>query len=345
MINIVYASSDSFCGIAGISILSVCKNSKSPKDIAFCMISSGITEENRIRLKKMVEGYGSRIIIIDPPDIEKTAGVRIDTGRWHISTFYRLFLGTILPEEIQKVLYIDCDTIVRRDLAPLWEMDMKGKWMYGVDDCRSAAYRTELGLSENDRYINNGVLLIDLQAWRENGVEKMCADFIRERGGDITYVDQGVQNGVLSGLGKTGCLPPKYNALTILFAFDYDSLMKLRRPPVPMGREEYREAVNSPYIVHFQSCFKMGKRPWMKGCTHPFASEYRLYKDSSPWREDPYMPDDRTLPQKALGAAAGTIPETMMIGFISFLHAKVYPTARQIKQRTKTAREKERDVF
>ena len=134
---------------------------------------------------------------------------------------------------MKKVLFIDCDTLVMQDLTPLWEMDMGDKWLYGVDDCRGAAYRTNLGLQPTDNYINNGVLLVDLDAWRKNNVEDMFLRYIRENQGDITFVDQGVQNGVLSKLGRSGILPPKYNCMTVFFAFDYKNLIKLRKPPVP----------------------------------------------------------------------------------------------------------------
>lgn len=113
------------------------------------------------------------------------------------------------------MLFIDCDTLVMQDLTPLWEMDMGDKWLYGVDDCRGAAYRTNLGLQPTDNYINNGVLLVDLDAWRKNNVEDMFLRYIRENQGDITFVDQGVQNGVLSKLGRSGILHPKYNCMTV----------------------------------------------------------------------------------------------------------------------------------
>lgn len=330
MISIVYSSSDGFSRIAGVSILSVCENSRNPGDITFYMIDNGIGTENKEKLRSITDKHGSRLVFISPPDIEKTVGTRLETGRWHISTFYRLFLASILPEDVERVIYLDCDTIVRRDLTELWETDMKGKWLCGVDDCRGAAYRTDIGLSETDIYINNGVLLIDLGAWRRNNVEKMCADFIRKYGGNVTYVDQGVQNGVLSGIGKSGLLHPKYNCLTVFFAFGYEDLMALRKPPIAMDRGKYEEAVRSPAVVHFQSCFRIGKRPWVNGSTHPYAPEYRMYEWRSPWRDEPPMPDDRTIPQKVLGAVTDILPEKFMIRSVSFAHTKIYPAARSL---------------
>ena len=146
-------------------------------------------------------------------------------------------------------------------------------------------------------------------------------------------MDQGVQNGVLSKLGRSGILHPKYNCMTVFFAFDYKNLIKLRKPPVPGDPAQYREAVESPAIVHFQSCFRMSIRPWVAGCKHPYAKTYLAYKAKSPWKDAPMKPDDRTAPQKVLSAVTSAMPEGLMVDCISFVHTKIYPLARNLKQR------------
>ena len=281
----------------------------------------------------MIKKFGRTLTYLSHPDIEKWSKTSINVGRWNISTFYRLFLPSMLPSTVNRVLFIDCDTLVMQDLTPIWEMDMKDKWLYGVDDCRGAAYRTNLGLKPEDNYINNGVLLIDLEAWRKNNVEDMFLEYIRNNQGDITFVDQGVQNGVLSKIKRSGILPPKYNAMTVFFAFNYKNLIKLRRPPIPGNPAEYKEAVEHPVIVHFQSCFRMSIRPWVVGSKHPYTKTYLRYKSKSPWKDEPMKPDDRTIPQKMLSIGTSILPETIMVNCISIIHTKIYPLARNIKQK------------
>lgn len=331
--NIVYSSSDSYCEIAGISILSLLEHNRNVKELNLYLIDNNISKINKQKLEGMTASFGRTLTYLKHPDIENRSDTEINVGRWNISTFYRLFLPSMLPETVKKVLFIDCDTLVMQDLSPLWEMDMEDKWLYGVDDCRGAAYRTNLGLKPEDNYINNGVLLIDLEAWRKNKVEDMFLQYIRENQGDITFVDQGVQNGVLSKLGRSGILHPKYNCMTVFFAFDYKNLIKLRKPPVPGDPMQYQEAVKNPAIVHFQSCFRMSIRPWVVGCKHPYAKTYLEYKAKSPWKETPMMPDDRTVPQKMLSVVTSIMPESLMVSSISFVHTKIYPLARNLKQR------------
>jgi len=333
--HIVYSSSDSYSEIAGISMLSLLENNKAAEEIHIYLIDNNISDLNKERLNNMVQGYGRSLKYLAPLDIEKLSNTSINVGRWNISTFYRLFLPTMLPETIERVLFIDCDTLVLQDLRPLWEMEMGDKWLYGVDDCRGAAYRTNIGLNPEDNYINNGVLLIDLRAWRENHVEELFLQFIHNNQGDITFVDQGVQNGVLSKEKRSGLLHPKYNCLTVFFDFQYESLIKLRRPPIPGKPEDYKNATSTPAIVHFQSCFRSGLRPWVAGCKHPYAKVYLQYKMRSPWKNEPLREDDRTLPQKLLNFGAGIMPEKLMVAVVSIIHTKLYPMARNIKQRIK----------
>ena len=187
--NIVYSSSDSYCEIAGISMLSLLENNSSVRELNVYLIDNGISVENKKRLEDMFKSFGREIHYLQPLDIESFAKTKINIGRWNISTFYRLFLSTMLPE-LDKVLFIDCDTLVLEELSDLWNMDFKDKWVYGVDDCRGAAYRTNIGLEPEDNYINNGVLLMNLAAWRENNVEQRFLQFIHDNQGDITFVDQ-----------------------------------------------------------------------------------------------------------------------------------------------------------
>lgn len=341
--NVVYSSSDSYCEICGISILSLLENNKNVEDITVYLIDNHISDLNKQKLIDMVSKYGRKLIFVNPPNIEELAKTKINVGRWNISTFYRLFLPTILDESVDKVLFIDCDTIVLQDLSSLWNMDLEDKWLYGVDDCRSVEYRHNIGLQDDDNYINNGVLLIDIDAWKKNNVEDMFIKFIHDYEGDITYVDQGVQNGVLSKMKRSGILHTKYNVLTIFFDFNYKNLIKLRRPPHPVSEEEYNEATTTPAIVHFQSCFKSGKRPWVKGCKHPFVKDYLAYKAMSPWKDEPFRKDDRTFPQKVINVIANILPQHFMVWSISILHRKVYPFFRNIKKSLKKGRKKKNE--
>ena len=242
--NIVYSSSDSYAPIAGVSIMSLLHNNTDSESINIYMIDNSISAENKHRFEEMVGKYGRTIHFIPQPDLNKKAGVEIEVGRWNISTFFRLFLCTILPDDIDRCIYLDCDTVIRHSLKEFWETDLGDKVVAAVDDCRSDRYKTELNLDSNSTYTNNGVLLIDLKSWREMNVEKEFLDFIIAHNGDITYVDQGVLNGVLAKKGLVKVVHTKYDAMTVFFDFNFKDLMKVRKP-------EHRPVYYSLYFVLF----------------------------------------------------------------------------------------------
>lgn len=336
--NVVYASSGGYAEIAGISMRSLFESNRDVEELAVWMVDCGIGGENRRKLLSVAAEYGRALFFVHGVDPSERAGIPVAEGRWHPATFQRLFLGSLLPPEAERVLYLDCDTLVRRPLAPLWERPFGSSSALGVDDCRSGRYAAELGLPPDAPYVGSGVLLLDLARWRREGTEERFLAFLRARGGDVTYVDQGVLNGTLGALGQTGALPPRFGAPTVLFDFPYRDLLRLRRPAHPPTEAEWRAAVEDPAVVHFTACFYSGSRPWNADCLHPFAAEYLAHKAASPWREEPPRPDGRGTVGRLTTAAAHLLPRGLMLAVMSFLHARAYPWARGVKSRMRRRR-------
>lgn len=341
---VVYSSSDFFAPITGISILSLLETNQDADEIVFYMIDNGISTENRMKLQSMVEAHGREIVFVPQPDLSNKLNIRLDVGRWHISTFFRLFLCSILPEHIHRCIFLDSDTLVRRSLKELWEMELEGHIAAAVDDCRSDDYKKELGAPSSGTYTNNGVLLIDLKQWRERNVEKAFVDYIVSCNGNITYVDQGVFNGVLGGSGLVREIHPKYNALTIFFCFSYDELMRLRKPQRAMSWLMFDEAVKDPCILHFQSCFMSRGRPWNPGNDHPFLQEYLRCKERSPWKDMPLYPDNQKLLKIWMTRVLRRMPRGLMIAVMSVLHTKVYPLVRVYKGKLRSKIDRQKKV-
>ena len=96
--DIVYSSSDSYCEIAGISILSLLEHNRNVKELNLYLIDNQISAENKQKLEGMIASFGRTLTYLAHPDIEKRSATEINVGRWNISTFYRLFLPSMLPE-------------------------------------------------------------------------------------------------------------------------------------------------------------------------------------------------------------------------------------------------------
>src|SRR5688500_9172481 len=87
------------------------------------------------------------------------------TQQLSTATYYRLMMGRILPPDLIRVLYLDCDIIVRGDLQPLWQTELHNHVIAAAADVfanRNSELKYALGLPEGATYFNAGVMLIDL---------------------------------------------------------------------------------------------------------------------------------------------------------------------------------------
>ena len=333
--NIVYSSSDSYAEICGISLLSLYENNKEIDEIVTYIIDNDISPENKNNLRKIGKKYERKIIFKEKFDIEKISKTKINVGRWNIGTFFRLFLGKILPISVKKVMYFDCDMIIRHNLKSIYNLDIGDCIVAGADDCRSDNYRKEIGLKHGDTYINNGFLLINLKKWRSLQLDDEFTTYISNHNGDITYMDQGVLNAILGKKKLVFEITPKYNAQRIFFDFSYNEILKLRKPEYHCSESNYNEATNDPVIIHFTPTFITGTRPWNIKDNHKFTPEYLKYKAISPWNEIPKRKDDRKRSKKIMTWICKATPRPIMIRIMSYFHSTWYPKNRMKKNFSK----------
>ena len=326
--NIVYSSSDSYAEICGVSLTSLLLNNKDADEINIFIVDNDISDINKQRLIDTAKNFKRSISFVDKVDLDSLTKTRVYVGRWNIGTFFRLYLSSILPESIDKVIYLDCDVLVRHSLEDVYEIDLGDCSVAGVDDCRSDLYRDDIGTAHGSTYINNGFMLIDLKKWRNQSIESKFTDFIASRNGDCTYMDQAPLNSVLGNLNQIYPLPAKYNSQRIFFDFNFKQLMRLRKPKHHLSEEEYNEATSDPVVVHFTPVFISGTRPWQVKDKHKFTPEWRNYKELSEWKNEPYRKDDRKTKKKIMTVLCRICPRFIMIPIMSYLHASWYPKQR-----------------
>ena len=333
--NVAYSTSDLYSELAATSIASLLENSKDVDEINIYVIDIGISEKHRQDLLDLAALYGRHLEFLEDLNVEDIAHTKINVGRWHISTFSRLFLLHVLPEGLDKVIYIDCDMIIRHSLKTLWEMDMEGTWCMSADDCRGKMYRKDIGIPMDSIYTNNGLMVIDLEAWRQNDVESKFIDFINEYHGDITYMDQGVLNGVFQPLKKVKLLPISYNAQTVCYDLGYDGLQACRKPVWAYTKKEFEAGIADPTVVHFTTCFMSGTRPWFKEDGHPYRGEFLKYRSLTAWKDEPLWEDKTPGKKKLMTKISQTLPRPVTYGIIHVAHVWAYPIARTLKKKLK----------
>lgn len=210
-------------------------------------------------LQSLARRYGTELAIHDASD-ESRHGFdsASDYGRPSVATYRRLQLADWLPA-IDRLIYLDADLIVRRDLQDLWAEDLNGLPIGAVMD---PWMPTIPGTCEefSQGYFNAGVLLFDLALWRRERLTDSCLAEIERRqgrasasgGNALGYrCDQTPLNAVLNGRWKS--LPPKWNATAYL------TPRLAAQLSIPSA--ELREALEDPAIFHFLGAHK----PWVEG--------------------------------------------------------------------------------
>lgn len=277
--NIVACFDHGFVMPTGVMIYSVCVNNLDV-DIDFhLVVDESVTEDDRNDITETVAQFkGKRALFYDIRSRKCLAfPIYNDKNNLRITraTYYRLFLTEILPETLDKVLYLDGDCVCRHSLLPLWETDVSNDAVGVVFDesegnieyYNRLKYPFELG------YFNAGVLLVNLDYWRKQNVLKTFVDFIAYHSDRIRWEDQDVMNVVFQD--KKLYVPAKYN-------FQSGFLRKNAKWDYWKYENELNEAKVDPVIVHFST----KEKPWFTYTRHPhpFSSTFYKYQNQTKWR-------------------------------------------------------------
>ena len=126
--NVAYSinkKTEEFFILLKMSVLSLCEKNKG-NDLTIFVVYKNLDAKDRKELKEITDKHGVKIKFIRFPEdkykkelsiFEKFTGLQID-----VSSFYRLFLGELLPKRIDRVLYLDCDTLINRNLRELFDI-------------------------------------------------------------------------------------------------------------------------------------------------------------------------------------------------------------------------------
>lgn len=326
--NIVYSASDLYAPLAGISLTSLLLNNTDAPEIRIAVLDNKISSENKDKLRKTAQRFGRDIRFVPLTEILKT--VSFDMKRWNISTFGRLFEASSLPE-LDKVIHIDCDTIVDGSLKALWETDMENYVLAAVPDCVSDAYKTNIGMAPEDLYIQAGVILLNLKRIRRMELEKTFVSYLETYGDSLAFVDQEIINACVPAAEKRE-LPLRYNSYSLLHYLTYEQVKRFKNVNHMVSQENYRDAVQNPCIYHFTWCALEGTRPWVENDQHPRRERFCYYQARSEWADMALWQDTRKGSKKALTACVRCVPKWLLTPVVGYIHGVLLPW-RNRKQR------------
>lgn len=296
-INIVYAANDGYAMLAGISIISLFENNRDVNDINVYILSDNIKDDNKDKLNEISRKYNRNITVIDiSEELEKL----IDTGlSGYVNsldnghTIYARFVIGMLFPELTRMLYLDCDTLINGNISELYHRDLCGNPIGLAYDCSHDNYKKYIDLPHDAHYFNSGVMLTDLDKWRENRCYERIIEHIKKVNASYPLPDQDLLNKVLG----TECTPLHMsdNYLSQYLLYDYKSNLFVynKKSGVYWTDKEWISPENAPkqaIIFHFSG--KTFTRPWFSNSKHPFKKLYDVYYEISPWHDIPMSSTD-----------------------------------------------------
>ena len=160
--NILYSSDDNYAKISMVSLASMLENNKEMKKIKIYYIDDNISIENKKKIIEIVNLFKREIEFISSDILDTSFIMKTNFSK---AGYYRLLISNIILED--KILYIDCDTLILNSLEKLWNINMKNIPIAGVVDTVQNYVATSVGMKNNSSYINSGVMLINLDYWRK----------------------------------------------------------------------------------------------------------------------------------------------------------------------------------
>lgn len=227
-IHVCYAIHDkqgTYSKYTGTSICSILENTQTPVTLHI-LHDDTLNQRNRNCLAQLAERYQAEIIFYNveeilPEKIEFLAAKLHDfhTMRFSPAALYRLLIPELLPVDLQRVIYLDSDTIINLDILELWQEQVGDNGIAAVSevtatmDCPAPQYLVQAGIVPQEHYFNSGVLLLDLQQLRQvNQLLEGGVAFLQQCPQCFCY-DQDILNFFFSD--KYRRLPQKYNDFVV----------------------------------------------------------------------------------------------------------------------------------
>ncbi|MDR0911693.1 MAG: glycosyltransferase family 8 protein [Methanobrevibacter sp.] len=290
-LNVCYCCNNDYAPYVGISLTSLLKNNLDFEYIYIYIIYDEISDVFKDKLNDCVKNYSAEIIFIKFPSVleEKLLSVGKDNiamekyGKLTLVSYYRLFLSSLIDEKVDRIIYLDADTLVLDSLKNVWNIDLKDKSVAGVIDYFSfrptKAFKLIKDLDENIDYINAGFMILDLNKWRKNNLEKEFLNILGLFDWGKYLLDQGMINYLFKG--NFIVLNPKYNLYESLCVFkDYLSLLEF---DTLYDKDILLSAIKNPVVLHFP--FDTDK-PWVSKNSSLPNDIFKKYVDLSPFNNE-----------------------------------------------------------
>lgn len=314
--NILYQFNEKYVPYAGTSIMSVIENNKDI-DIVIYIAGEDLSEESVSRLKELEDDRTSIVMIDTERLIETIKQSGIPAYRDSYSANIRMFPSYFLGEDVDRILYLDADTIVDGSLREFYNIDFQGNVLaMSLDSIGNSLKTHTVRFNKDDYYFNSGVILFDLNAWKLGDYTAKIIENAKSGNIDMSSPDQNLIN--VTCKDKILRVSARYNYQSTHGAFSNKSFYKVYDVDGYYSIEEMNSAKKSPVIYHAYRF--IGEFPWHKGNSHPFNDLFDRYLRMSPWKNYIKTRAERSISIWIEKILYKILPETLFLRIFKLFH-------------------------
>jgi lipopolysaccharide biosynthesis glycosyltransferase len=189
-VNLLFCIDRSFVPLLQSCLKSIIKNGGAEHYDAY-LLHSDLTEED----ERMMESTFSAVTFHFIPIDEALFRDFPEFKRYPLQIYYRLATPLFLPKELDRILYLDVDTVVINSLVPLYESSFDGAYFMACTHTRKLLTKLNqlrLGMDNDAPYINSGVMMINLAELREHFSMEEIRRFAEEKRERLLLPDQDI---------------------------------------------------------------------------------------------------------------------------------------------------------
>lgn len=161
MLNVVFAADDNYASFLSISLNSLLEHNSTDFDhINVFILDDGISEENKAKITSLTKNYSCSISFIETKKLDEmdfnVLGLERNLNKSSLTIYARLFISTLLPKDVDKILYLDCDSLIVDSYKELWNLEISNYYCAAVLDGINTSVKEKLGFKKDEIYINSG---------------------------------------------------------------------------------------------------------------------------------------------------------------------------------------------
>lgn len=263
---IVFASDNNYVRYLSVTILSLIENCSNKYNYDIVVLENNIAEKNKKLLFKQISEYKN--VSLRFVDVQKffdeNKGINFSTPMYfNLAIYNRLFIPEIF-KNYDKVLYLDCDIVVKGDLYELYDMDIKEYYIAAAIDMGCRAWEEKNNNLDDfyrDKVINSGIILYNIKKCIDINFTEKCLENIQKH----NFLDQETID--MTCKGKIKYIDYRYNFF-VSFLDDYEDLKKSMPESI----------LNDIRIIHFT-----GAKCWFKDFSHESNIDWYQYFMKTPF--------------------------------------------------------------